>query len=133
MSANLLQIVESRTLDAKKISDSTAQIHAVVLSKSKYIDDPNFTRIHPADLELLFAEYDNEFYDGQIKKTLGTILLYFGLSKRMTSSGGKTACYTDRTSGRRRYEISVSTTILFGCFDGEEPVPMSISGGSVQE
>src|SRR3972149_11668458 len=89
MPANLLQIVESTTHDAEKISGSTTQIHAVVLSKSKYIDDPNFTRIHPTDLQLLFAEYDNEFYDGQIKETLGTIPLHFGLSKRMTSSGGK--------------------------------------------
>ena len=65
MPANLLRIVESTTLDAEQSSASTAQIHAVVLTKSKYIDVPNFTKIHPADLELLFAEYDHEFFDGQ--------------------------------------------------------------------
>jgi hypothetical protein len=120
MTADLLQIVETTPLDAKKSLDSTSRIHAEVLSKSEYIDNPNFTSIHPADLELLFAEYDNEFFDGQIKKTLGTIPFHFRLSNRMTSAGGKTACYTYRESGRRRYEISVSTTILFGCFDGED-------------
>ncbi len=128
MPANLLQIVESTTLDAERISARTAQIHALVLSKSKYIDAPNFTRIHPADLELLFAQYDHEFFDGQVRKTLGKIRLDFDLSKRMTSSGGKTAYYTDRTSGRRWYEIGVSTTVLFGCFDGKDHRPISASG-----
>lgn len=127
MPGDLLQIVESTTLNADEISGRTAQIHAVVLSKSKYIDDSNFTRIHTTDLELLFAEYDNDFFDGQIKETLGTIPLYFRLSKRMTSSGGKTACHADR-SGSRWYEISVSTTILFGCFDGEDHRPIAASG-----
>jgi hypothetical protein len=128
MPANLLQIVETTTLDAEKISASTAHIHAVVLNKSKYIDVANFTKIHPADLELLFTEYDNEFFDGQIKKTLGTIPLQFGLSKRMTRSGGKTACYTDITSSRRRYEISVSTTVLFESFDDDDHRPITASG-----
>ena len=127
MPGNLLQIVESTALNAEKIPDRTTQIHAILLSKSKYIDDPNFTRIHTTDLELLFAAYDNEFFDGQIKKTLGTIPLYFRLSKRMTSSGGKTACHADRC-GRRWYEISVSTTILFGCFTGEDHRPITASG-----
>jgi predicted metal-binding protein len=128
MPANLLQIVESTTLDVDMISARTARIHSVVLSKSDYIDNPNFTCIHPADLELLFAEYDTEFFDGQIKQTLGSIPLRFGLSKRMTSSGGKTTCYADRASNRRRYEIKVSTTILFGCFDGSDHRPISCSG-----
>lgn len=127
MPGNLLPIVESTALDAEEVSRRTAQIHAIVLSKSKYIDNPNFTRIHTFDLELLFAEYDNEFFDGQIKKTLGTVPLHFRLSKRMTSSGGKTACYAER-SGKRWYEISVSTTILFGCFTGEDHRPIIASG-----
>ncbi|MEX0642077.1 MAG: hypothetical protein WD468_05220 [Pirellulales bacterium] len=128
MPANLIEIVEATTLDDKTRSARTALIHASVLSKSKYFDAPNFASIHPADLELLFAEYDKEFFDGQIKETLGTIRLDFGLSKRMTSAGGKTATYTDRSSGRRRYEISVSTTVLFGCFDGEDHRPITASG-----
>lgn len=127
MPGNLLQIVESTGRNGETISGSTAHIHAVVLSKSKYIDDPNFRRIHTTDLELLFTEYDNEFFDGQIKETLGTVPLHFRFSKRMTSSGGKTACYADG-SGRRWYEISVSTTMLFGCFTGEDHRPITASG-----
>jgi len=128
MPANLLQIVESTTLGADQIAARTKHIHAAVLSESKYIANPNFTTIHPADLELLFAEYDDEFFAGQIRKTLGTVPLHFGLSKRMTSSGGKTAHYTGRADGKQWYEISVSTTILFGCFGRDDHRPITASG-----
>ncbi len=128
MPAILLHIVESTTLGADRIAARTNHIHAAVLSKSKHIDDPNFTTIHPADLELLFAEYDEKFFDGQIRKTLGTVPLHFGLSKRMTSSGGKTAHYTGRADGKQWFEISVSTTILFGCFGGDDHRPITASG-----
>ncbi len=128
MPASLLQIAESMTPGADQIAAHTKHIHAAVLSKSKHIDDPNFTKIHPADLELLFAEYDDRFFDGQIRKTLGTVPLHFGLSTRMTSSGGKTAHYTGSADGKQWYEISVSTTILFGCFSGDDHRPITASG-----
>ena len=128
MSANLLKTVESTTLDDEQISLVAGQIHAEVLSKSEYIDAPNFTTIHPDDLELLFAVYDNEIFRGQIRNTLGQIPLHFRLSKRMTSAGGKTACFSDRRSGEIWYEITVSTAILFGCFDGEDHRPVTASG-----
>ena len=128
MPANLLEIVESTTLGAGEIADRTKQIHAAVLSQSEYIDDPNFKSIHPDDLELLFAEYDGQFFNGQMKEALGKFPLHFGLSKRMTSSGGKTAHYTGRADGKQWYKISVSTTILFGCFDGDDHRPISCSG-----
>ncbi len=120
LSANLLKIVESTTFDAEKISGGIAQIHAAMLNKSEYIDNPNFTRIHPDDLHFLFAEYDNAFFNGKIREALGEISLHFGLSKRMTSSGGKTARYFDRRNSKEWFEISVSTAILFECFDGED-------------
>jgi hypothetical protein len=128
MPRNLLEIVESTTLEADDTAARTKQIHAVVLNESKYIDDPDFTRIHPTDLELLFTEYDDQFFDGQIKESLGTRPLHFGLSKRMTSSGGKTAWFSDKLDGRNWYEISVSTTILFSCFAGDDHRPISGSG-----
>jgi hypothetical protein len=124
----LLQIIESTGLDAQQIAARTAHIHAVVLSKSKYIGIPNFTKIHPADLEMLFAEYDEAFFGRQVKESLGTTPLHFGLSKRMTSAGGKTTSYTDPRSGSRRYEISVSTAILFGCFHDDDHRPITTSG-----
>lgn len=128
MSATLLKIVERATLEADQIAAGTESIHAAVLSKSKHIDRPNFTAIHPDDLKLLFVEYDDKFFDGQIRETLGAVPLHFGLSKRMTSSGGKTAQYTGRGDGTRWYEISVSTTILFECFGGDDHRPITASG-----
>lgn len=128
MSTDLWQTVESTILAPEEISATAARIHAAVLSKSQYLDDANFTRIHPRDLDLLFAEYDERVFGGQVRQTLGSTPLRFGLSKRMTSSGGKTARYTDRRSGNRKYEISVSTTLLFGCFEGDDHRPVTASG-----
>jgi hypothetical protein len=125
---DLLQIVETTTLDAQQVAARTAQIHAAVLSQSSYVDRANFTRIHPSDLELLFAEYDATFFAGSVKRCLGATPLQFGLSKRMTSAGGKTASYTDRRTANRRYEISVSTAILFGCFHDDDHRPITASG-----
>jgi hypothetical protein len=128
MTTDLLRIVESTSLDAETISGRTAQIHANVLSRSKYIHAPNFTKIHPDDLAILFAEYDDRFFGGQVKETLGTTPLHFRLSKRMTSSGGKAARFVDRSSGRMWYEISASTTMLFGGFTEEDHRPITTSG-----
>lgn len=128
MTANLLQIIESTTFGADQIEARTQRIHAAVLSKATSIDAPNFTRIRPSDLELLFAEYDAAFFDDQMKQSLGAIPLHFSLSQRMTSSGGKTARYVDRSTGKRRYEISVSTVLLFGCFGGDDHRPLTVGG-----
>jgi len=128
VATNLLQIVESTTLDTEEIAARTKRIHAALLRGAESIDAANFKRIHTGDLELLFHEYDDQFFDCQIEKALGETPLHFSLSKRMTSSGGKTACYTDSRNGRRKYEIGVSTTILFGCFDGDDHRPIIASG-----
>jgi len=129
MPETLLQLVKARTLNADEITARTKQIHTAVLDESNHIDGPNFTGIHPDDLELLFKQYDHQFFEMQVKDTLGTIPLNFGLSKRMTSSGGKTAFYKDPTDPSRNwYKISVSTAILFGCFGGDDHRPITASG-----
>lgn len=128
MPTGLLDIVESTTLVPEEITTRTQQIRTAVLNTSESIDGPNFSSIHPDDLQLLFTEYDRRFFGAQIEPTLGPAPLDFGLSRRMTSSGGKTVCYTDRSNGQRAFEISVSTTILFGCFDGGDHRPVSGSG-----
>jgi hypothetical protein len=125
----LQKIVESTTLGADTIKARTTQIHATVLSQSEYIDDANFNCIHPADLECLFEQYDELFFGLQIKEALGDTPLRFGLSKRMTSAGGKTAHFQDRIdSSRCWFEISVSTTLLFQCFAGDDHRPIVNSG-----
>jgi hypothetical protein len=128
MPENLLEIIESTTLNTDDITARTKQIHTDVLSKSSYIDDPNFTSIHPDDLELLFTQYDSRFFDGQIKESLGTVPLHFSLSKRMTKSGGKTVHCLDKASEKQWYEIGVSTTLLLQCFAGDDHRPIRNSG-----
>lgn len=128
MTTRLLHLIESTKLDADETAARTKRIHAAVLSDSKWVDHPNFTRIHPADLEMLFTQYDHHFFQGQIKDTLGDTPLHFSLSKRMTSSGGKTAFYKDRQSGNLWFEIGVSTTILFQCFTDDDHRPITASG-----
>jgi hypothetical protein len=127
MPDNLHHILELTTLDSEAIAASTSAIHAHVLKESNYIDKPNFSRIHSDDLEILFDKYDTRFFQGEIKQALGTIPHRFGLSNRMTSSGGKTARYTDRRTGEKWFEISASTAILFECFD-EDHRPIVASG-----
>lgn len=125
---DLRQFIETATLDAEQVAARTSRIHAAILSKSRHIRAANFHRISTSDLELLFAEYDSAFFGGQIAHALAGIPLHFGLSKRMTSSGGKTARYTDRRSGQKHYEISVSTTILYGCFHEDDHRPVIACG-----
>lgn len=124
----LLQIVESRILDAQQILAGTAEIRAAVLEKSRYLQAANFTCIHPTDLETMFAEYDARFFGGQIKPSLGSRPLSFGLSQRMTSAGGKTTNYIDRRDGSQRFEILISTAILFGCFREDDHRPITTCG-----
>lgn len=128
MFSSLLEVVESTKFDADEIAARTRQIHAAVLCQSSYIDDANFTCIHPDDLELLFVEYDKAFFDGQVSHALGETPLHFGLSKRMTSAGGKTSFYDDPVPSRRWFEISASTAILFGCFTSDDHRPIVASG-----
>jgi hypothetical protein len=125
---DLLQLVEGSSFDAQQINDRTAQIHAAVLGRSNYLDAANFTTIHPSDLELLFTAYDVHFFDEKLQARLGAQPLRFGLSQRMTSAGGKTTSFTDRRTGSRRFEISVSTALLFGCFNDDDHRPIVVSG-----
>lgn len=128
MTAQLLQIVESTTLTADQIAERTNEIRAALLGKSKTLDQANFTRIHPVDLQLLFAEYDERFFDSQISRALQGVPLDFGFSNRMTSSGGRTAHYAGGSRGGHRYEITISTAILFGCFREDDHRTITASG-----
>jgi len=128
MLGELSLILQTTHLHPEEVAQRTAQIHAVVLEKSPYIRVPNFTRIHPQDLRLLYDEYDARFFHGRLKAGLGSEPLTFGLSKRMTSAGGQTARFKDQRTGSRSYEISVSTTMLYGCFHEDDHRPISACG-----
>jgi len=125
---DLRQIVESTTLVSDRIAALTALIHGAALSKSEFLDGPNFRRLAPLDLRLLFEEYDTAFFGGQIKETLGQVSLDFSLSKRLTSAAGKTTALRRRSDGHRSFEISVSLPILARCFLADDHRPISASG-----
>lgn len=125
---SLRQIVESASFDAPQIAARTSAVRAAVLNVSQYVDAPNFHRIHPDDLRRMFVEYDRQFFGDAISRALGDTPLRFRLSPRMTSAGGKTACYGHRGSATRHYEISASSALLFNCFHEDDHRPPLTSG-----
>ncbi|WP_254510324.1 hypothetical protein [Anatilimnocola floriformis] len=124
---DFISFVASSAIPPAQITAQAARIHAATLQQSKWLDGANFTRIHPDDLAFLFAEYDAAYFGGRIKKALGKTPLQFSLSSRMTSAGGKTYTTTNRKTRERRYEIGISTAILYGCFQDDHR-PMTACG-----
>ena len=129
MAMDLRLHVETSELDAAQVRDQTRLVYDNVLQESPYLDGGNFRTLHPTDLKRLFDHYDARFFKAQIRTTLGDVPLHFRLSKRMTRAGGRTARVTprNRPSGQF-YEISVSTTLLFQCFDGDDHRPITVAG-----
>jgi hypothetical protein len=126
--AQLEQIVAETTLDARQIAQRTARIHNSAPRKSSFLREANFQRVHPSDLQILFELYDRAFFRRQLTIALGPSPLEFRLSRRMTSSGGKTTCFTERKTGNRRFEICVASSILLACFAGDDHRPITVSG-----
>ena len=94
---------------------------------SRNLTRPDFTRIHPTDLRLLYELYDEHFFEGKMQKCLSPLDISFRLSGRMTRAGGKTTTFRQPMARSRSiYEIAVSTTLLFGSFrDPEHPVTVT--------
>ena len=129
MAGDLRALVESTKLGAEDITARTRHIYDATLRESLNLDSGNFTRIHTSDVKHLFDEYDTRFFEAQIGTSLGDTALHFRLSRRMTKAGGKTARYTPRNPAARPvYEISVSTTLLFQCFAGDDHRPIAVGG-----
>ena len=129
MAAALRSLVETAEVSASRVSAETRLIYDHVLKESPYLTAGNFTTIHTSDLKRLFAEYDRRFFKAQIGPTLGRTPLRFRLSKRMTRAGGKTTQYGGPNHpSYPLYEISVSTTLLFQCFAGEDHRSITVSG-----
>lgn len=117
---SLAQILLTRDPGPPRVRERTRSIGRRLLNKSPYVLEPNFTRIHPADLSVLFAAYDARFLDGICGRLLGPAGVTFRLSSRMTRAGGKTTRLRD-PDGAIRYEIAVATSILFDGFVADDP------------
>ena len=122
--SDVQQMVLRTTLSAEVIGRTTREIYARVLEQSTHLDRGNFTRFHPQDLRRMFDLYDGRFFQGACRALLGEVPLKFGISKRMTQAAGKTTRREHRQPFhglvRREYEITVSSTLLFQTFCGEE-------------
>ena len=113
----LLPRVAALRFDAETVAARTARIHQLVLEQSGHMREGNFTSIATGDLVCLFDLYNVDFFGGLLKQLLqqrGTPL-FFKLSRRMTSAGGKTYLY-HRHGRPTHYEIGISTTLLYQTF-----------------
>jgi hypothetical protein len=128
MPTDLLKTVCSASLAPARVAELTREIHDGLLRDSAHIEGANFTRIHPQDLRSLFSRYDACFFAGLIKETLDEQPISFRFSKRMTSSGGATKQTRSRMDANRKYEIALSSTLLFGCFAGDDHRPITVCG-----
>jgi len=119
MSAELHHLGSTTHLLPDTIAERNAAIRAELLARSQYIRAPNFQIIHHTDLELLFDGYDAAFFQGALRKALGSVPLYFSLSKKMTRAGGRTRRTVDRNRVPLDHDITISSTILFNCFEDD--------------
>ena len=124
MSTKLLQNVQQFSLDSNARSAATQEIYERVLKESAWLDTGNFSTFHPNDLQRMFDLYDQRFFHSACREALGDTPLSFNISKRMTRAAGKTTRRERRNPGRaathRKYEIAISSTLLFQTFCGEE-------------
>ena len=107
----------------------TAEIARAATSDSHFLRSPNFTVIAPGDLSRMFDLYDRSFFDGFLRREVGRKArgrLNFRLAPRMTRAGGKTFRIGRR--GDVRYEIAISTRLLFLNFDESASRPASVCG-----
>jgi len=129
MTADLRMLVETSKLGTEEVVRNQRLIYENVLRESAHLDSGNFTEIHPTDLRQLFDEYDRCFFESQISTTLRDTPLGFRLSKRMTRTAGRTVRYGGPGhSDGSRYEISVSTELLFQCFRGNDHRSVTVAG-----
>lgn len=110
----------------RRIRTWTAEIGRELVATSGWIDEHNFTAIHPTDLETLFRAYDRRFLEGFLRERLAEGDLSFRLSTRMTRAAGKTSC-RPAPHGRTHYEGAISTEMLFHGFD-EDEAPVDVVG-----
>jgi hypothetical protein len=118
-------------LSRDAVVERTSEIFERVLRDSAFLDGANFTVFHPQDLRRMFDLYDRFFFQQSCREALGDAPLHFSISKRMTRSAGTTTRREQRHllsgSVRREYTISVSGTLLFQTFCGEERT-VTVSG-----
>lgn len=105
----------------EQVASLVANIHDQALRESPHLKSGNFDAIHPSDLNRLFTLYDNVFFHDLLQRMLredGAYPARMKLSRRLTRSAGQTVqrVHRDDSPPSVRYEIAVSTTLLFHNF-----------------
>jgi len=111
-------------------ADSNAQIAESILHSAGSFSEPDFWEISSRDLRCLFDAYDAHYFRGQLRRTLNDIPLEFRVSSRMTKAGGKTSSWrAERNAPAVRFEIAISSTLLFHTFSGVDIArPIRVTG-----
>lgn len=120
--------VALRTFERAEIDSHQREIHAQMLTLSRTITHPNFTRIGRDDLLRMIRMYDDRFFGGKILPVAMAEGLTFGISSRMTSVAGKLVTHypTGKRTGPRKFELVLSSTLLFQTFeDVDRPVEVT--------
>jgi hypothetical protein len=127
--SNLQKVIVTGKLPPTQIAGRQLDIFRLMLRNSRGIRHPDFQTFEAADLSLMFHLYDEIFFDGQIDLTLANMgsNLSFRLSRRMTSAGGKTTRWHYPKAMHRppRFEIALSSTLLFGSFTNQQPTQVT--------
>ena len=117
------------------VAAEVGAIRGAMLRTSRAINVGNFVAIDDMDLRVLFALYDERFFKDTLARWIKEDRadpLIFRLSSRMTRAGGKTIRTRPRPtkhdpSPPPRYEIAVSSTLLFQTF-GDIARPVEVVG-----
>lgn len=124
----LIRLVKKQKVDAAERQRRVQLIADQMLTSSPCIQEANFSRIHPDDLRLLYDLYDDLYFDGLVRQTFDQSRISFRVSPRMTSAGGKTSRWGNPARTRDlRYEIAVSSTLLFQSFQNPDQT-ISVTG-----
>lgn len=103
-------------------------IYDATLSLSRCMDQPNFTRVGRDDLQRMVMLYDELFFESRLLAQVRREGITFGWSSRMTRNAGKTVThYPNGAKGPRRFEIILSSTLLFQTFE-DVSRPVEVTG-----
>lgn len=108
-----------RTFERAEIDRLQQEIFDQTLLLSRAIDRPNFSRMGRDDLVRMIRMYDDRFFGGKILPMAHAEGLNFSISSRMTKVAGKLVTHYPKGdhSGRRQFELVLSSTLLFQTFE----------------
>jgi hypothetical protein len=120
------------------IAARTAAIYQVMLQQSRKMKEGSFTVIDTDDLARLFHLYDEQFFSGDLARTVAqkaAAPMSFRLSSTMSRAGGKTIQRRGIGPDGQRwtyYQIAIASRLLFMTFGGIDR-PVIVCGLSCQD